>query len=80
MTVLQGCLCIELVITASGTVPFPTYLSIGSADDYRIVVDEGTGSVDDGSRTTTGFDFTVVAGPCKVLVFFVRTNVVAHVS
>ena len=55
-----------LTITASGTETLPTTCKFSTADEYEVVTVEGNGSVDAASKTATAFDYTVIAGPCKV--------------
>lgn len=79
---LQGIHPIRLTIAATGTVTIPTghpFTDV-TGRDYEVVVVEGLGSVDPGTKTQDDFDFTVVDGPCVVLILTDGAGDKAHVN
>lgn len=70
----------HLTVSVSGTVDLPSYITLGSVDDFDLLLLEGEGSADAASKVVdadgkASIDVTVVAGPCKFKVIFNTTKV-----
>jgi len=65
-------------IAASGTYTFPSWFAPDVVGDYEVELWEGAGSVDATSKTLTGVDFTVTAGPLVFFVAFNKPGLVTH--
>lgn len=64
----------------TGTIDYPSTLTLRDAEDIEPRIVEGDGYIVAGSKSTTGFGITVTTGTCKVFLAFQRHGLVSHMT